>query len=193
MFEHIHALASRFVSFSEKEKRIFEQAFTYRQVPKKFVLVEEGKVSHEFYFINKGLLRLYYTKEGEEITGFLFKEHLFAGSYDSFLRQSPSQQNLEALEDSDLLAITHDALEELYTTLPSMNVLARKIAEQRFINAQQVLSSFLLDSPEERYLKFEHHHKDLMSRVPQHIIASYLGITPVSLSRIRNRLSKQGR
>ncbi|RYZ20118.1 MAG: hypothetical protein EOO10_23570 [Chitinophagaceae bacterium] len=66
--------------------------------------------------------------------------------------------------------------------------MARKVAEQRFINAQLLLSSFILDSPEERYRKFEGQHGDLLLRVPHHIIASYLGITPVSLSRIRKRL-----
>jgi hypothetical protein len=69
-----------------------------------------------------------------------------------------------------------------------MNILTRKVAEQRFINAQRILSSFILDSPEDRYRKFEEQNKDLLQRVPQHIIASFLGITPVSLSRIRKRI-----
>ena len=69
-----------------------------------------------------------------------------------------------------------------------MHIVARKVAEQRFINAQMMLASFILDSTEERYCKFEEQHGDLLLRVPHHIIASYLGITPVSLSRIRKRL-----
>lgn len=188
MFEQFYQQAEKVVSFSGKEKQQIENAFTFRQVPKKFKLAEEGKIAREIYFINKGLIRLYYTKDGEEITGFIFRENLFASSYESFLRQSPGIQTLETLEDCDLLVITKKELDHLYATLPKMHILVRKVAEQRFINAQMILSSFIMDSPEERYRKFAAQNGDLLLRVPHHMIASYLGITPVSLSRIRKRL-----
>jgi CRP-like cAMP-binding protein len=188
MFQSFYQYISPIVTFTNSEKALVESAFTFRQVPAKFKLVEEGKIARELYFILKGLVRLYYTKDGEEITGFLFKEHLFASSYESFLRQAPGIQTLETLEPCDLLVISHQNLDRLYEQLPKMQVLGRKVAEQRFINAQLVLSSFILDSPEERYRKFEQTHGDLLLRVPHHMIASYLGITPVSLSRIRKRL-----
>ena len=191
MFEKLHKLAGQFVHFTSKEKLIFENAFTFKQIPKNYTLVKEGEIADEIYFINKGLLRLYYNKEGEYITGYIFREHLFASSYDSFLQRAPSIQYLESLEESDLLAITYDRMEELYKELPKMNILVRKIAEQRFINAQQILSSFLIDSPEVRYRKFAGKNGDLFLRIPHHIIASYLGITPVSLSRIRKRVIKK--
>ncbi len=184
LFETIEKL----ISLNSQEKDILMDSFSFRQVPKKFKLAEEGKVAKEIYFVNKGLLRLYYSKEGEEITGFIFREGLFASSYDSFLREVPSSQTLETLEESELLAISKIDLELLYQKMPAMNVLTRKVAEQRFINAQLILSSFILDSPEERYRKFAIDNKDLLNRVPQHYIASFLGITPVSLSRIRKRL-----
>jgi CRP-like cAMP-binding protein len=160
-------------------------------VPKKFKLAEEGKIAKELYFINKGLVRLYYTKDGEEITGYIFKEFLFASSYESFLRQLPSIQTLETLEDCELLVVDYKSLEQLYEALPKMHIVARKVAEQRFINAQMILSSFILDSPKERYQKFEKEHGDLLLRIPHHIIASYLGISAVSMSRIRKRLMEQ--
>ena len=188
MFEILYQYIQAFVSFSAAEKEVLKDAFTFRQVPKRCKLAAEGKVAKELYFIVKGLVRLYYTKNGEEITGYIFKEHLFASSYDSFLRQVPSIQTLETLEDCDLLVIGYARLQQLYDELPHMHIVARKVAEQRFINAQMILSSFILDSPEERYRKFEKQHGDLLLRVPHHIIASYLGITPVSLSRIRKRL-----
>lgn len=188
MFEQFFAFASNLVQFTNQEKQLIQNAFTFRQVPKKFRLTEEGKIAREVYFINKGLLRLYYTKEGEDITAFIFKENLFASCYDSFLRKVPSIQTLETLEDADLLVISYDEMQKLYALVPAMNVLTRKIAEQRFINAQMILSSYILDSPEERYRKFEAAHGDLLLRVPHYMIASFLGITPVSLSRIRKRL-----
>ena len=188
MFRILYQYIQPLVTFTESEKQALESAFTFRQVPRKFKLAEEGKVARELYFILKGLVRLYYTKDGQEITGYIFKEHLFASSYDSFLRQAPGIQTLETLEDCDLLVIDYERLQQLYDELPRMHIVARKIAEQRFINAQLILSSFILDSPEERYRKFEQQHGDLLLRVPHHLIASYLGITPVSLSRIRKRL-----
>ncbi|HJV18700.1 MAG TPA: Crp/Fnr family transcriptional regulator [Sediminibacterium sp.] len=188
MFGQFFAFASRLVHFTSQEKQLIEHAFTFRQVTRKFKLTEEGKIAREVCFINKGLLRLYYTKDGEDITAFIFKENLFASCYDSFLRKVPSTQTLEALEDADLLVINYEELQQLYQAVPAMNTLTRKIAEQRFINAQMILSSYILDSPEERYRKFEADHGDLLLRVPHYMIASFLGITPVSLSRIRKRV-----
>ncbi|RYZ26523.1 MAG: Crp/Fnr family transcriptional regulator, partial [Chitinophagaceae bacterium] len=90
MFQTLYQYIQPFVSFTESEKQVFESAFSFRQVPKKFKLAEEGKIAKELYYILNGLVRLYYTKDGEEITGYIFKENLFASSYDSFLRQVPS-------------------------------------------------------------------------------------------------------
>ena len=188
MFSALFKYCSQLVSFTREEQQIIESYFSIRQVPKKFTLIQNGKIARELYFINKGLLRLYYTKDTEDITAFIFREHLFASSYDSFLRQAPSIQGLDTLEDSELLVITYDDLNTLYKKVPRMETLARKIAEQRFINAQLILSSYILDSPEERWKKFEATNGDLLLRVPHHMIASFLGITPVSLSRIRKRL-----
>lgn len=188
MFQDFYEATSQFCRFTPDEKQIIESHFTYRQVPRKFKLSEEGKIARELYFINKGLLRLFYTKDGSDITAYIFKEKLFASCYDSFLRQSPGIQTLETLEDSDLLVINYQDLNSLYQLIPKINVLARKVAEQRFINAQFILSSYILDGPEERYRKFEEQHGDLLLRVPHYMIASFLGITPVSLSRIRKRL-----
>lgn len=187
MFTQLKEAINKLVPFSTKEWLALENAFSFRQIPKKFQLVEEGKIAREIYFINKGVLRLYYNNDGSEITGFIFTENLFASCYESFLRQAPSVQVMEALEDCELLVLTHAALQRLYADVPKMHILTRVVTEQRFINAQQILSSFILDTPEERYHKFAIQRPDLLQRIPQHIIASFLGITPVSLSRIRKR------
>lgn len=190
MFETLYQYIQPLIQLTPAEKRVFEGVFTYKQVPKNYILADAGKVCNELFFINKGLIRLYYHKEGDEITGFIFKEGLFAASFESFLTGNPGTQTLETIEDCDLLVTNATYMEKLYAEIPKINVLTRKIAEQRFLNAQQILSSYILDSPEERYLKFEAKHKDLLMRVPQHMIASFLGITPVSLSRIRKRIAE---
>ncbi|KAB1064748.1 Crp/Fnr family transcriptional regulator [Salibacter halophilus] len=192
MFQKLHSLVEQFVSLTDSEKKEFENAFIYREVPRNFTLVHESEIADELYFINSGLLRLYYNKDGEHITAYIFREHLFSTCFQSFLEGAPGNQNLESMEDCELLVLKKDKLEELYERIPKINILVRKIAEQRFINAQRILSSFILESPEQRYKKFAQHNSDLFLRIPHHIIASYLGITPVSLSRIRKRLIESG-
>ncbi len=186
-FDLLQQVCGSLVRLNDQEWERFKTAFSSRKVNKKALLVKSGQICKEIYFINKGLLRLFYDKEDLEITAFIFKEGLFATSYDSFLKQGPGIQNLEAIEDSELLVISFDELNKLYEEIPAMHIFTRKMAEQRFINAQNILSSFILDSPETRYYKFEKEHPDLLLRVPHHLIASFLGITPVSMSRIRAR------
>lgn len=186
-FDLLQQVCGSLVRLNDQEWERFKTAFSSRKVNKKTLLVKSGQICKEIYFINKGLLRLFYDKDDLEITAFIFKEGLFATSYDSFLKQSPGIQNLEAIEDSELLVISFDELNKLYEEIPAMHIFTRKMAEQRFINAQNILSSFILDSPETRYYKFEKEHPDLLLRVPHHLIASFLGITPVSMSRIRAR------
>ena len=173
---------------TERELRFFEQQCVYREVPKKFTLVEEGHVARELYFINKGCLRFYYNRDGDEVTGFIFLENLFATALDSFLQQESSTQIVETLEDSELLVVSYSGLQRLYEYSTNFQVFGRKLAEQRLVNAQRILSSYILDSPEERYRKLVATQPEWLQRVPQHYIASFLGITPVSLSRIRKRI-----
>ena len=188
MYSQLKKSIEKIIQLSTKEWSIVENAFTFRQISKNFLLQEERKTAKEIYFINKGILRLFYNKDGEEITAFIFSENLFASSYQSFLEQSPSNQLIESLEESELLVTTYSQIQNLYQTIPKFNFLARIVAEQRFINAQKILSSFILDTPEQRYVKFSKENPDILQRVPQHIIASFLGITAVSLSRIRKRI-----
>ena len=189
MYSQLRSYVTQLAPLSASELTYLESQCVYREVPKKFALVSEGEVTKEIYFINKGFLRLFYPKEGEEITAFIFLENLFATSLESLLQQSPSQQCLETLEDSELLVISYENLMKAYNYSVNFQIMARRIAEQRFINAQRILSSYILDSPEERYQKLVAAQPEWFQRVPQHYIASFLGITPVSLSRIRKRIS----
>jgi CRP-like cAMP-binding protein len=167
----------------------FKQILVYRSVPKKFRLVSVGEVSREAYFINSGAARLLFEKEGEEISANFMFENNFIAALESFLLQVPSRQAIETLEDCDLLVIGRQKLQELTAAYPKFNMFSKAIAEQAFILLQRRASSFILDSPEERYLNMLQQRPEILERVPQHMIASYLGVTPVSLSRIRGRIS----
>lgn len=177
------------VPLTNKEQEAFADMLIYRSVPKKFMLVNVGDVSREAYFVNSGCARLFYRKDGEEVSANFVFENNFIASLESFLLQVPSRQAIETLEDCELVVLQKERLTELIKKHPRIESFSRAIAERAFIILQRRASSFILDSPEERYMKMLNEHPQISSRIPQHMIASYLGITPVSLSRIRKRIS----
>lgn len=188
MFDHFWQFTNQFVHFSTKEKEQISERLILRDVPKQHILVDFGEIAREAFFINKGLLRFYYiADDGREITGFVFQEGMMAGSHESFFSQQPSLQVLETIEAAELLVLPHHALEELYHQVPKMNVFVRKILEQRMAHAQKVLASLIIQKPADRYKEYQRLHPGLEGRIPQHMLATFMGITPVSLSRIRAR------
>ena len=182
---------SHFTDFIDSELEIIMPSFENKKFKKKLTLLKIGEVSNEVYYIIKGCIRLYCEKDGEELSTYFFTEDMFAGSYDSFLSRKPSKVAIETLEECEVLVLTHDSQENLYKVFPKMNEFIRKAIEQRFVLLHDLFISYLLNSPEERYLILQKDRPDLLQRVPQHQIASYLGINRVSLSRIRNRLLKK--
>lgn len=179
----------QFILFTEKEKQQIGPHLRQKSVGKGTILVDLGQVAQEAYFIIKGCLRFYYlTDDGKEITGFIFQENMMAGSHESFFSQVPSLQVVETLEDGDLLAISYESVQTLFREVPRMNILIRKILEQRMAYAQRVVASLIIQKPEERYSSLLEQQPELLQRIPHHMLASYLGITPVSMSRIRRKL-----
>lgn len=189
LFNQLYNVVSRMLPLNQREWDMFADSFVYRSVPKKFRLVTVGDVSREAYFINKGATRLFFEKEGEEISANFMFENNFVASLESFLLQVPSRQAIDTLEDCELLVLSKQRLEELIARQPHFNLFSKAIAETAFIMLQRRASSFILDSPEERYMNMLQQRPEILERVPQHMIASYLGVTPVSLSRIRKRIS----
>ena len=177
------------ILFTPKEKSLIAAKLRSKTVKKGTILVDLGDVAKDGFFIVKGCLRFYYlTDEGKEITGFVFQENMFAGSHESYFSQVPSIQVLETLEDSELLCLSFSALNELYEEVPRMNIMIRKLLEQRMANAQRVVASLIIHKPEERYTRLLDQQPELLQRIPHHILATYLGITPVSMSRIRKKI-----
>ena len=192
MFEQFWNTVEQFVSFSPKEKQSVQNHLIIRDVPKHHILVDLGQVAREVYFVNKGCVRFYYlTDDGKEITGFIFVENMFGGSHESFFSQTPSIQVVETLEASELVVLPYEGLHELFVTVPKMNVFMRKLLTQRMANAQKVVASLIMNKPEERYTSMLELYPQLVNRIPQQVLATYLGITPVSLSRIRKRITDQ--
>lgn len=188
MFDSFFKFMERYLHFSQKEKSAIEDILIYREVPKKHDLLKIGDIAREIFFIKKGCVRLYYDKDGDEITGFFMTENMMVSGFESVLTQQPSNQGIKTLEPCELIVLSIFELNQLYEKIPRINIFTRKLLEERFLNAQKVVASLIIDSPEERYLKMFQRQPDLFNRVPQHMLATYLGITPVSLSRIRKRI-----
>lgn len=177
--------------FTDIELGMVLKHFETKTIKKKTNILKAGKTAKEVYFILSGCFRLFYEKDGEDISAYFFTEKMFAGAYDSFIYQRPSRHSIETLEECQVLSISYIALQELFIEFPKMNEFVRKVLEERFVSLHELFTSQILDSPEERYLNLQKNRPDLLNRIPQHQIATFLGITPVSLSRIRNRVTKK--
>ncbi|WP_300945412.1 Crp/Fnr family transcriptional regulator [uncultured Muribaculum sp.] len=159
----------------------------YLSVPSKAILLEEGKVAEKLYLIRKGCLRLFFYNEGKDITFQFFFEGDFVASFDSLYKRTPSLFYLESIEPTELTAIRR---EDFYNQINN-NLSLRQLYEEKLIDRfhayQQLFLSRIKNTPQQRYEELLKEYPNIIQRVPQHYIASYLGITPVSLSRIRNR------
>ncbi len=186
----IHSIR-QLTGFTDNELGIVLKHFETKVLKKKTNILKAGKTAKEVYFILNGCMRLFYEKDGEDISAYFFTEQMFAGAYDSFIAQKPSRHSIETLEECHVLAISYRALQELFVGFPKMNEFVRRVLEERFVSLHELFTSQILDSPEERYVNLQKERPDLLNRIPQHQIATFLGITPVSLSRIRKRITKK--
>lgn len=188
MTESFFTYTDKFVNFSQADKDLLNATLTFRKVNAKTELVSYDKQTDELFFLLKGCIRKYYTKNGEQITIYIMTENNFIGAFDSFIKKTKSKETIECLEPCEMLILKRTDLDQLYKDISLMNEFIRKILEQTLIQFQQILTSFILDNPEERYNKLLTQHPEILQRVPQHMLATYLGITATSLSRIRKRI-----
>lgn len=152
------------------------------------VLLKEGQVPNECYFVLKGLVRQYQFIDGTERTTEFYTESNGTVSSAHYTDQSPSTFNLECMEDCLLIAGNMDIDEKHYEQFPELLEITKHMLESDLNKAKQNHSAFILSSPKERYMYFLKTRPDISNRVPLHQIASYLGMTPESLSRIRKRI-----
>ena len=165
----------------------FQSFLIERQIAAKTILLNEGEISTHAHIIKKGCLREWFNKDGKEITFQFFFEGQPVASIDSFLNNKPSLYTIESIEPSIIYSISKDQFEEINQLFPEFKERLQELMYQRFRNYANLFLSRIKDSPKERYEDLIQNHPHIIKRVPQHYIASYLGITPTSLSRIRNR------
>jgi CRP-like cAMP-binding protein len=164
--------------------------FAALRVPARAYLMQAGEVAQQCYFVVKGCVRVsIQNREGEDISCYFAAEGMFVSNYESFLTGEPSLYGLQALEPCELLAIDRLGLEELYNNTAYGERIGRRMAELLFVDTMRRLTSFYTQTPEERYLAFLAATPQLLNRLPQHYIASYIGVRPQSLSRIKRRVA----
>ena len=166
----------------------FRHLFKRQEVPAKTMLLQEGQISKIMFFIEKGCLRTWINSDGKEITTQFFFEGDSVSSIESFRTNQPSLYSIESIEPCILQTISQKDFQHILENSPQLKMKLEDHLFRRLFQSQQLLYSFLKSNPQKRYEELIENNPHIVKRVPQHYIASYLGITSVSLSRIRNRL-----
>ncbi|MBL4677518.1 MAG: Crp/Fnr family transcriptional regulator [Mucilaginibacter sp.] len=180
-----------YVEFNEAEWIVLIQHLSVEKLKKKEYFVEPGEVCKSVGFVLSGSVRYYHIIDGKGITNYFSFENDFVSSYKSFLTGEPCISYIQALEPSVILTISKKAWEQMLNNpmlAYKIERFGRLIAEHYLICYEDRVASFITQTPEERYLKLLENGKEIIQRMPQHYIANFLGITPVSLSRIRKRI-----
>jgi CRP/FNR family transcriptional regulator, anaerobic regulatory protein len=158
-----------------------------RNLAKREYLLRAGHVCRSICFISKGLVRCFYIKDDQEVCSWFMKEGDVIVSVESFFYQKQSYESIQAIEDCEMYCIEHGQLEYIYRMYPEFNFIARVLLQQYYILSEQRLYSLRMQRSPERYEYLVQHHPELVQRVPAKYLASYLGITEETLSRIRSR------
>jgi CRP-like cAMP-binding protein len=180
------------LQISEREFELIQETLIHKKIKRRKFLLQEGVIWRYYAFVLKGLLRTYSIDDRgiEHIIDFSL-ENTWTGDMESYSSETPSHLNIDALEDSEVILISKVNFEKLLTEIPELSKFMKKIFEISFIESQnRVLSNISLTS-EQKYTNFLHKFQDAHSRFPQHMIASYMGISAETLSRIRNQTIKK--
>jgi len=170
----------------EAELLVLDSLVKPRKLAKNEFFISEGNVCREMVFIDSGILRsFYHTAEGTEVTSCIRFEQELMSAFSSFITQAPSEENIQALVETQLWVLTYDELQTLYARSAEWQQVGRILTEMQYVDSEKRIASFLKQSAQERYESLIREHALYMKYIPQHYLASYLGITPRHLSRLR--------
>jgi len=177
-------------NLSEEGEQLFCEIFKPVLLKKKEFFIKPGQRSDKAAFVRKGLVRYFVIKNDEESTLEFTGENEFVADHPSFTKRETSVQYIQAIEECELLVTSYDDLQRMYNELENGNLIGRIVLEHRFgVMMNQILSIYM-HTPEQRYNYFIEQYGALAQRIPQYLIASYVGIKPQSLSRIRKRMTE---
>ncbi|MBI0400186.1 MAG: Crp/Fnr family transcriptional regulator [Cytophagales bacterium] len=187
--EQIRNYFEQLVGISDKDWGIFSSKLKKTDYPKKFSLLKAGETESHLSFIEKGIVRLFIPKIDNDLTfGFCFQGQ-FVSAYDSFLSRQPCTYQVETMTPTTLWRISHEDLQFVYANTNVGNTIGRLAAESQFLIKSGRELSFLEQTAEERYRELFKKRPNLILEIPLKYIASYVGVTPQALSRIRKRIS----
>ncbi|WP_194778394.1 Crp/Fnr family transcriptional regulator [Pararhodonellum marinum] len=188
--ESLHNYLNRYIStpISKEEFEVIKSHFTPKKIKKRQFFLVEGEISKHFAFILKGAMRKYYVDDkGKEHTTNLFVENWWVSDRESFVMSTPSIYNIDAWEDCEILLISKESLAKLLNKSQAFNEMILKLDERNNIATQKRITSTISATAKVRYDDFVTSYPEFLQRFPQHLIASYLGITKDTLSRIRKQ------
>lgn len=185
LFSLIRTKLNNFIQLEDSDIADIINISSVKDYNKGEVVDQQGTKAQSIYFILSGLMRSFYTaSDGKEHNQAFKIENEFMASFSSLLRSDESLVTIECLENTKAVVISYKELEKLYDSNFSICKVGKKIAEQHFLNKEKRESSFLLHSAKERYINFSNERPDLIERIPQLHLASFLGVTPTSFNRI---------
>lgn len=177
------------VSLTAEEAEEIKRGFKDHWIPAGGFLIEEGKYCNHIAFLTAGRLRVYYhDMDGNEVTCYFVAPGQFISSYTSYLTHTPTREYIEAMEDADLFIIDRESMEELSERVPKLQIFRRVVAENLYLMMERRITMLQSYSAQERYEKFLEENPDIILNVPLQYTASFLGITPQHLSRLRKKL-----
>jgi CRP-like cAMP-binding protein len=179
---------NQIIPLSEDEKNAILETLTIKSFKKGAILLKEGETSSEAYFVLEGCVRQFYIVDGEELTNNFFTEEQWVVAIKSISQGIPSDHFIDCCTDCQLVVGNRDKEEELYRRFPKLETISRKVMELVFAEQQEIMAAYLTESPEQRYLRLLKTRPNLFQILPQYQIASYIGVKPESLSRIRKRI-----
>jgi CRP-like cAMP-binding protein len=183
---------SRIITLTDRETEYFKTVLSHRRLQRRQYLLQADDVCRHESYIVEGCLHGYYVdRDGYEHTTFLAVEDWWISDLESFIRKTPATMTIRALEDTEVLQIEQSAHDALCRQVPKFERLFRLLLQNAFIAHQRRILAMISQSAEERYQEFLERYPQLAHRVPQKYIASYLGVTPEFLSRVRRDLSSK--
>jgi CRP-like cAMP-binding protein len=183
---------SKYISLTEDEKNAMLSLDLFHSVKKGTILLKEGQKSKESYFVLKGCIRTYYVLDSEEKTTGFYTE-MEALTPPCVTNKTPSESYISCLEDTILLISNSDMEIEINSKFPKFEIMCRMLSEELLARQRIDFDEFKTSSPEQRYLNLIQKRPDLIQRVPQHQLASFLGMKPQSLSRLRSRIIEKSK
>ncbi len=185
--ENIKKLISNYIEISEEEWSFYSSNLCVKEIKKKETILSQGDICRDVIFVVDGLLRVFFVdNDGEEKTFHFSFENTFSADYESFLKKIPSNYAIQALEDTTIVLMSYEMLHDGYKSLRNGERLGRLLAEEYFFIFNDKIQTIYTQTPIERYHKLTKKFPNILQRIPQHYIASYLNISSVHLSRLKN-------